>query len=708
MLSGYFTLSPKVEQVGSFYVVTGINTKAFESDLRTNFGTSVIFNRLITRINARSFKIHKFFMVELAWILDHLTNQKNKRTVDRYYVGLFRYKQLYDEVKTKTWLETTYQTFPSYPVDEALKEFTITPYPDQRDFLEEYSRIKYGFQLKGCLLDAVVGSGKSPTSLIWSKMISKGKLFIVVPKGLVYSPWVNEINKVYKKPPKVWTSLDGTNILNHVDAEIFIIHKELIRTESWELAIKTITKNGQLPAKVIVDECHNYNEHSSQQTKGLIDFCSHPYISDVLFMSGTPIKAQGKETYALFTIIDKFFDKNVRDNFLKMYGRDNTFLNEMLAHRLGRIKYTIPAITTMEAPPEPEVIKVSFPGAEAFTLNNIRTDMLTYITERVRFYKERMSTYKEDWLIYVNDFKERKWSDQSIQARVKTYVDYVNYFQTNGYNNFTDADKSKFCASVEKEIESYLKGEDLHYFRHIKSAVKYVGLKIRGEALGNVLGKARMNAIKETIRHANLPKLIEGVKKKTLVYTSYVEVIKELEDYFKEVGLKSVSVYGNNSTEIDKVIGQLTDDPDTNPLITTFQTLREGKPMLMANQIILMNSPFRSYELTQTIARVHRRGQDEKCYVYLIDLDTGEEENITSRSIDIMEWSREQVEALLGGGKIPGVAELGVNTTAIGGMESGEYIWDIPTMDPLLDIPLDVVEAVPSISLIRTSISDVF
>jgi hypothetical protein len=138
MLSGYFTLSPKVEQVGSFYVVTGINTKAFESDLRTNFGTSVIFNRLITRINARSFKIHKFFMVELAWILDHLTNQKNKRTVDRYYVGLFRYKQLYDEVKTKTWLETTYQTFPSYPVDEALKEFDNNIFDNSELFSYNY------------------------------------------------------------------------------------------------------------------------------------------------------------------------------------------------------------------------------------------------------------------------------------------------------------------------------------------------------------------------------------------------------------------------------------------------------------------------------------------------------------------------------------------------------------------------------------------
>ena len=88
MLSGYFTLSPKVEAVGSYYVVQGISLKSLELDLKANFGTTVIFTRLITRLNARSFKIHKFFMVEFAWILDHLTNQKNKRTVDRYYLGI--------------------------------------------------------------------------------------------------------------------------------------------------------------------------------------------------------------------------------------------------------------------------------------------------------------------------------------------------------------------------------------------------------------------------------------------------------------------------------------------------------------------------------------------------------------------------------------------------------------------------------------------
>ena len=36
------------------------------------------------------------------------------------------------------------------------------------------------------------------------------------------------------------------------------------------------------------------------------------------------------------------------------------------------------------------------------------------------------------------------------------------------------------------------------------------------------------------------------------------------------------------------------------------------------------------------------------------------------------------------------------------------YIWDVPKLDSLLDIPLDVVEAVPSISTLRTSISDIF
>lgn len=662
----FFNFSPSVEKVGSYYVVTGINLNAFEIDLRTNFGTSVIFNRMIVKMNSRKFKIHQFFMVELAWILDHFTSNKNKRQVDRYRVGMYKYKGLYDEVKTKTWITSTFNTYAPYNIDKTLKDFKLTPFPNQRMFLEDYSRIKYGYQLRGCLLDAEPGSGKTFTSLVWSAMISPYKTIIVVPKHLVNKPWVNEMtNDYFKVVPKIWTSLDGTNPLHHTDAQYFIIYKENLRSGEYDPLIEAISKKGKEPIKVIVDESHNYNEHKSQQTQGLIQLCSHPWVSDVLFMSGTPIKAQGRETFALFTIIDKFFDKYVQDDFLKMYGRDNAFLNEMLAHRLGRIKYTITKIEGMDKPPEPIMVPVSFPGAEKYTLSAIRAEMMDFITERVAYYNKVLPDYVNDWQKVVDHYRTWVKGDVLEEAELDEYITIVNHFRKHGYNNFTDADKSKFCKKVEDKIEKELRGDELKYFRNIKSAVKYVGLKIRGEALGRVLSKARMEAVRDIIRHADLLNRINAVQKKTVIYTSYIEVIRELMIYFEDIGVNSAYVHGENSSDIDKIVNQFRDDKNLNPLITTYNTLREGYPLTMANQLILMNAPFRSYELKQTIARIYRKGQDAECFVYMIDLDTGAEENITSRSIDIMEWSKEQVDILLGGGKLP-VAVSG-NTLAVKG-----------------------------------------
>lgn len=662
----FFNFSPSVEKVGSYYVVNGINLNAFEIDLRNNFGTSVIFNRMITKVNNRRFRIHNFFMVELAWILDHFTTNKNKRQVDRYRVGMYKYKSLYDEIKTKTWIESTFKQYAPYNVDAALKLFKMVPFLGQREFLEDYSRIKFGYQLRGCLLDASPGSGKTFTSLIWSAMISPYKTIIVVPKHLVNKPWVDEMtNKYFKVPPKIWTSIDGTDPLRHTDAQYFIIYKENLRRGEYDQLVNVISKGGKEPIKIIVDESHNYNEHKSQQTQGLIELCNNSAVSDVLFMSGTPIKAQGRETFALFTVIDKFFDKAVQDDFLKMYGRDNAFLNEMLAHRLGRIKFTISAIEGMGKPPEPINVKVSFPGAERYTLNAIRAEMMDFITERVDYYNKVLPDYIRDWHRVVEHYRGWIQGDLREEEQLDRYVEIVNYFRTNGYNNFTDADKSKFCHVVEAKIENELKGEDLKYFRNIKSAVKYVGLKIRGEALGRVLSRARMEAVRDIIQHANLPAMINAVTKKTVIYTSYIEVIRELTKYFEEQGMQSAYVHGENSSDIDKVVNEFGRNKEINPLLTTYNTLKEGYPLLMANQLILMNSPFRSYELKQTIARIYRKGQDAECFVYMIDLDTGAEENITSRSIDIMEWSKEQVDILLGGGKLP--TNVSGNTLAVKG-----------------------------------------
>lgn len=670
----FFSFSPSVESIGSYYQVSGINLNDFEADLRSNFGTSVIFNRIVKKVNNRKFRIHQFFMVELAWILEHFTGNKNKRQVNRYRVGMLKYKQLFDEIKSKTWIKSTFESYAPYDLDKALRDFTLSPFPDQREFLLDYSRIKYGYQLRGCLLDAEPGSGKTYTSLVWSRMISPYKTIIVVPKHLVNKPWVDEMtNKYFKKAPKIWTSIDGTDPLRNLDCEFFIIYKENLRRGEYDTLVNKLSKDGKEPIKIIVDESHNYNEHKSQQTQGLIELASHPYVSDVLFMSGTPIKAQGRETFALFTIIDKFFDSYVRDDFIKMYGRDNAFLNEMLAHRLGRIKYTITKVEGMGTPPEPILVPVSFPGAEKYTLNSIRAEMMDFITERISYYQKVMPQYENDWRKFVKAYRQYISGDKVEEAQLDKYIEIVEYFQKHGYNNFTDSDKSKYCKMVEIKIENELRGEDLKYFRHIKSAVKYLGLKIRGEALGRVLSKSRMEAVRDIIIHAKLPEMISAVKKKTVIYTSYIEVIKELEKYFDEQKIKSGWVHGENSKDIDKVVNEFAVDKNFNPLITTYNTLKEGYPLLMANQLILMNAPFRSYELKQTIARIYRKGQTEECFVYLIDLDTGSEENITSRSIDIMEWSKEQVDVLLGGGKLP-QAVAGTSLKAFGSFSFESFL----------------------------------
>lgn len=68
----------------------------------------------------------------------------------------------------------------------------------------------------------------------------------------------------------------------------------------------------------------------------------------------------------------------------------------------------------------------------------------------------------------------------------------------------------------------------------------------------------------------------------------------------------------------------------------------------MANAVVLMNQPFRDFEREQAISRADRIGQDARVYVYNVLLDTNGQPNISTRAADIVQWSREQVAAIMG------------------------------------------------------------
>lgn len=494
------------------------------------------------------------------------------------------------------------------------------------------------------------------TSLVWSRMISPYRTMVIVPKSLVEDPWEDHLSPqgkryAFTQSPKYWLSTQKQSPLNHLDAEFFIFYTEEIRGQEWrgidfDTIISALSEGGRKPIKLIIDESHRYNEKDTQQSQGLIRIGSHPYVSDVLSMSGTPIKAQGKETYPLFCIIDKYFDSQIRPQFLKMYGRDNHALNEMLARRLGRIKYTIASITGLEPPPEPVMLKIDFPGVMAFTLKNIRLEMERYIQERVTFYRENMKMYREDFEQYLLDY-ETTLTRSEDKIEMSRYRTIVNHFMRNGFNTFEDGENSKYAKRVERKIEANLKGDNLHYFRHIAPAVKYLNLKIRGEALGNVLGRARINAVVAIVEALDLAKMVKGAETKTAIYSTYQEAVNAVYAKLEKTGCHPLVLHSNTKGDVNQIVRKL-DTPQYDSLATTYATLSEGTPLLMCSQLILLNSPFRDYQLKQCIARLHRRGQTSKVEVYMTELDTGNEDNISSRSVDIMAYFKAQVDVLLG------------------------------------------------------------
>jgi hypothetical protein len=68
----------------------------------------------------------------------------------------------------------------------------------------------------------------------------------------------------------------------------------------------------------------------------------------------------------------------------------------------------------------------------------------------------------------------------------------------------------------------------------------------------------------------------------------------------------------------------------------------------MCNALLMLNLPFRDYELQQAIGRISRLDSNTDTYVYTAYLDTGDKPNISTRTKDILEWSQKQVEAIVG------------------------------------------------------------
>ena len=618
--------------------ITGLSPELFEEFLRREYNVNLFFQRLTTRTWSRKITFYEFFVPEMIYLIN-LCGQKR-------YISSSKVRELMTEFEKNTWWSSTTEEVKS-PVDlsviGSILKPEYEPKPYQKEFVEKvYYQKKTQYRLNGYLLALDVGMGKSYTSILLGAALHKTKHIVIGPLSVCNTVWPTEFAKFYIKPPKIWYPKLGVDKLD-ATYDVYILNYESIGKLHKDL-VKYCPSQDTI---VIVDECHNFKDYKSKRTKELVALQQDLKCPDILLMSGTPIKSWGIECVPIFQVLDNFCTEQVLEQ-LKQLNRFPKIMNELLHNRLGMMMYRKLKSEELELPPLVESeLKIKIPNGDQYTLKEVKKVMIAFRDERTRYYQQNYDKYEKDFLDvcqYVEDnclYTDEEW------ARYKEYRSLVSMFHKNGYS-WELAPLAVKCSNFEKEIIlPRIPNEMKKKFRQARAVVKYIELKVMGEVLGQVLGRLRIKMTCEMLT-PQIAKVIREAEKKTLIFSSYTDVIKLCADICNSFGFDPVYIDGSNSKRSQEIVGEFKSNPEINPLIASLKVMATGHTLNEANTVIFLNNTFRSVDKTQAMNRCYRIGQDTTVYVYTLILDTGDEPNLSTRMQDILDWSQSQFEAIVG------------------------------------------------------------
>lgn len=657
--------------------ISGISLKYVCRDLEKYLGTKILYN-ILDKATYAEIKLSTFYLPDFYHSINTLLyNPKFKRrtTSTRELLAI---KEELERIPLVANIKKIQNTDPinipkidKSKLDKIFNGMKLFDYQDK--FIDECIWKSKLLELKGYLLDAPAGSGKSYCSLALMEMLDIDTIIVICPKKAVNDVWDETITRVYSEPQTYSMSLpvlhgkprDAGFDIN--DRFIVCHYESLGKLNEYLDSIKIPNKR----YSVVLDECHSLNSHSSERSIQFRELNKKINPEFCLWMSGTPIKALGTETLTMFATIDKLFDKSVYQSFLKVFGVSGVYATSVMANRLQLVRSEI---KTKGSGVEQYThkIKVSLKNGGDYTLKTISSKMIDYVKERKAYYQKNAKQYEIDFFnsieTYRNIVSKGRGDTNSFRAGLEDYLVKAKTLHE-GYIP-TDPKHKQYvldCNHYEdKVIIPTLPNDVKKVFRKAKSVYKYVDLTIMGEALGNILGKSRSKCnadmVKQLVTDAkvitedgetyqsNLPDIIRNAQAKTIIFTDYVEVVKETEYQLKLNGFTPISIFGETTsgnglamqTKIFK------EKPEINPLITTFKTLSEAVPLTEANRVIFLNLPFRSGTYEQAVKRANRIGQTLDVDLFEVTLDTGEEPNISTRNEDILKWSEEQVALILG------------------------------------------------------------
>ena len=624
---GWFdTVSEKDE---THYTIRNFPVMAFFQKLKKEYKTTKL-EHLFSSVGIgwfsarnRTITIHKFFVPELLYLLDKFKFSKS----------------LIDTIRATTWVGMKPEQTCAVDMDRIAKNMTCELYPHQEEFIRNYPANKDENKLRGYLLSFDQGLGKTITSIALMEALGKEKIIILCPKNTMYETWVAHIDKFYKKEQTRYIA-GGRDTLTP-NRRFYIFNYDRIDDVKLFLLQNKLSNLG-----IIVDESHNFLRTASQRTQLLMDIADVVENTDILLQSGTPLKCTGVEMIPMLHVLDPFFDDEADSTFRRTFGFNTAIANDVLHARLNRMMTRVTkAILDLPAKTE-KTLLIKMKTGYKYTVTSITKGIIEFVNARKRYYDQHLREYEEAFDEVVEYLKA--WPEFAYSQDFERWLSIIEWLRSANISDARGNAEIVWANQYEKEVIIPALPDDLKKkFLWSRSAVKYVALKIKGEVIGSYLMKLRMQMTSEMLEAADIKTIVDNAMKKTIVFTSYVDTIETAQQYFVANGYKPLCVYGKTASELTSTVARFQEKQEYNPLIASLKMLSTGATLTAANTVIFLNKPWRSIEYQQASDRVHRIGQDTECFIYSLVLDTGKEENLSTRMEDIMNWSGDQFEQIV-------------------------------------------------------------
>jgi len=523
---------------------------------------------------------------------------------------------------------------------------------------EDYFFMKKLNLLRGKLLFAEPGTGKTFMSLALAIALKSDRIIIICPSNTVENVWLDSLvsSGMFKNPQDVWTTADKPYYFDKYGKKHkkkhgnkYIGQKYIVAHYEYIVKLNNMIHNDGGHTTFIIDESHNLNNKDTRRTDAIAELLNKIDPQDVILLSGTPIIGKTIEVSNILKYIDPRFNKDIETTFGHIYKSPGYIFKKTLSMRYTSINTFIPA-SNMNLPPKftlPELITLK--NGEDYTIKSIKKRMGDYALDKFKEYSKGLKgfikTYEELRDKSFNIVKRnRLTNDIEFKEYKEDIKEIIFRYEHGGLNDITPI--TKRVNLYEKDVLSKgLSGQELKDFRHVKSIVKYISLKIQGEVLASVVMRSRIDLGKDLAKVIDYKKFLTLTPKKLLMFSAFGEVCQVAEQACGKVA-KTSGIYWDSTTELDSILKDFHDNPETKALVGTFMSIGTGNPITCADITIYFDLPYKAITYSQSMARTRRKGQDKPCYYYQIQLDTGDEPNINTRGVDIIEASQEIVESI--------------------------------------------------------------